>query len=179
MVRWIFRISLTILIMTIITVLQVAVREFLPFPFNHINVIFLGLVWLVLFTNSTTVLWLVLPPALLLELFSPLPFGLNSFALVVGLCVSSWLLTVLFTNHSSSIAFLVGLIGMTVYRILFLLLIFFASFFNYQLVFSGSIALEWLSEIFLTNVLLVLVYFTSQRFFKRLQPQYVKLHSLR
>jgi hypothetical protein len=101
MLRWIFRICLTILIMTVITVLQVSVREFLPFPFNHINIIFLSLVWLVLFTNSTSVLWLVLPPALLLELFSPLPFGLNSLALVIGLSVSSWLLTVLFTNHSS------------------------------------------------------------------------------
>ncbi len=179
MLRWIFRICLTILIITIIIVLQISVREFLPFPFNHINILFLSLIWLILFTNSTSVLWVVLPPTILLELFSPLPFGLNSIALVTGLCVSSWLLLALFTNHSSAIAFLVGLIGMVVYRILFLLLTFFATFFKYQLVFSGNVALEWLAEIILTNIFLVVAYFISQRFFKRLQPQYVKLNPLR
>ncbi len=176
--RWVFKVCVTILIMTAITLLQVAVREFFPFPFNRINIIFLSLVWLMLFTNSTSVLWVVLPPTFLIELFSPLPFGLNSLSLIVGLLVASWLLVVLFTNHSSSIAFVVGMIGMTVYRLVFLLFLCIASFLHYRIVFSSNIALEWLAEIFLTNVLLVMVYFLSQRFFKRLQPQYVKLHPL-
>jgi phosphoglycerate kinase len=69
--RWIFKIGVTLIILTAITLLQVGVREFLPFPFNHCNVIFVCLVWLLLFTNSTSVLWLAVPVTLLIELFSP------------------------------------------------------------------------------------------------------------
>jgi hypothetical protein len=91
--------------------------------------------------------------------------------------VTSSLLTTFFTNHSSPIAFLVGLIGMSVYRLVFLLLLFIASFFHYTLVFSLSVLVEWLLEILLTNIILVLVHFLSQRLFRRLQPQYVHLSS--
>jgi hypothetical protein len=127
--RWIFKIGVTLIILTAITLLQVGVREFLPFPFNHCNVIFVCLVWLLLFTNSTSVLWLAVPVTLLIELFSPLPFGLNSAALIIGLFATSLLLVALFTNHSSSIAFVVSLVGMITYRVVFLLLLFFCLIF--------------------------------------------------
>lgn len=159
--------------------LHLFVINCLPTPFNHINVIFLAILWLIILSVSKDALMVSLPLAFLLELYTSQFFGIYSLSLIISLSVINWFLMNIFTNRSIYIMFLSCFFGLFLYKFLFIVLIILGDFLLYfkrNLFFSWeSYLLESFWEIILTSFLGVLFLFTLSLFFKSLNPKYIKL----
>jgi hypothetical protein len=111
----------------------------------------------------------------IVELFSSSPWGIATLSLLLALSVMSWLLIRIFTNHSLLIVGLSGIVGMFLYRIVFIILELFFSVLLHQEIFSFSreIGIEWILEIIFTAGGLTILYGITAHFSKRLKPHYV------
>jgi len=170
----IFRIMEIILAIIFTALLQVAVREFLPYPFNQINIIFAIIIWLIIFTNQINVLWVLLPVSFLVEIFSPALFGVFSAAAFLSLSLVSWFLLNIFVDRSVYIVLLSGILGVLGFRLLKVLLS--GILLKYNFLSSTEILIDWLWEIALTAATLAVFYFFTSLFTKRLHPEYIRLN---
>ncbi|HLD61144.1 MAG TPA: hypothetical protein VJA27_03385 [Patescibacteria group bacterium] len=145
-----------------------------PFPLNSINSIFVAMIWLMLYTNTARVLWLVIPFALLTEIFSSLPFGFQSIALFTSLTIVNFLLVNFFTNRSVYIIFFIGLSSVFTYHVLLRFMLFVHSLIT-KTVFTlpRQMLFSIMSEVLLTSLVLVLLYLLTARRLKRLNPTYL------
>lgn len=162
--------------MIVIFIVHLLVINLFPYPFNHINTVFLCLFWLVIFSGQSKILWLALPLAFLLELFSPVPFGVITAALILSLAIIGWFLFNIFTNRSLYIVFLSAFLGLLLYRLLFVLILYILNLFKggYQLLLP-EILLNIFLEIILTAGVLTFFYFLTTLFIRRLNPAYIRL----
>jgi hypothetical protein len=165
-----------ILIIMFIIIFHILVKEFFSYPWNNTNILFLSMIWLIIVTGKGEILWLMLIPAFLMELFSSTLFGLQSFAFLFSLSILSLILLTVFTNYSIYIVFLSGIIGMFLYRTIFVLFYFLNTFFKLPLTYSltTELFIDWGWETILTSLLLTVVYFISTRFIKKLKPNYIQ-----
>lgn len=174
--KTIIKIIITIIIIISILVIHISIRKFSPFPFNYLNTIFLAAISLIIFTNDFKILFQLLVPTFLLELFSSTPFGLNTAALILSLSILSWFLINIFTNYSMYMVGLAGLIGMISYRLLFILFLLGTRiFFNFNFSLTKEALLEWLWEIILTVIFVVILYLIISSFSGRFKPHYVAI----
>jgi|GEM_PF-2478849 len=155
-------------------ILQMAFVGLLFFPFNRINIIFLFLILVNNFYPQSRTLWLILPFIFLLEIFSSLPFGLNSISFYLGLLSAHWVLQNLLTNRSVTTVFLSCLISLFIYRFSFLSLLVAFRFFNHTTpsVGLGMMLIDYTAEIIITSSLTALIYFFAVTFIKKLSPRY-------
>lgn len=165
-----------ILGVVVIFIIHLVVINLFPYPFNHVNTVFLCLLWLVIFSGQTKILWLALPLAFLLELFSPVPFGVITLALIISLSVISWFLFNIFTNRSPYIVFLSAFLGLLLYRLLFALILYLLNLFKggYPLLLP-EILFNIFLEIILTSGVLTFGYWLTTLFIRRLNPAYIRL----
>lgn len=173
-----WKILVAVAFSALIFFLQFVSKEFLPYPFDQINVIFVAMVWLIILSSRLEIIWLGAPLAFLLEIFSSAPFGLNSFVLLLSFLLVYWLLANFLTNRSFLIVLLLGLIGMTFYRLVFIAveqLFGLTSGTNWT--WSGALSLYAL-EVVLTAVALTLFYLLTSLFVKKLNPSYVNVTRL-
>lgn len=146
----------------------------LPYPANRLNFLFIILLWLIIYKNDPLILWLALPLSLTTELFSSLPFGLSTAALLIGLFLEHWLLLNIFTNHSWYIVLLCGFTALLSYRLLFLIFISGANLFKLtSYSFQWSLFSDLLVEGAINAGALTILYLLSRSFSKRLNPRYV------
>ncbi len=159
--------------------LQVLGKEFLPYPFNQINVIFAAMVWLLILTAKVETLWYGAPLALLIEVFGSSEFGLNSVLLLFTFILIFWLLTNFFTNRSFFIVLLLGVIGMTFYRTLFIVFnLVFTDTFN-DVGWSGiEILTTYGLETAITAITLTLFYLLTSLFLRKLNPSYISISKI-
>lgn len=148
----------------------------LPYPANRLNFLFIILLWLIIYKNDPSILWLALPLSLSTELFSSVPFGLSTAALLLSLFLEHWLLLNIFTNHSWYIVLLCGFTAIVSYRILFFLFIFIATLLRVmQYSFQWNILPDLLVEGSLNAGALMMLYLLSRVFIRRLNPRYIGL----
>lgn len=162
-------------IIFLIVAAQIFVINFLPFPFNHINIAFSLLVLFLTAGSDKKIVWLGLVVAYFSELFSGSPFGIGIAATIISLWIIGWFKLNILTNRSGYMVFLSLLLGVTLYRVLF---IFFLSVNNY---FSQQGALPYKQiiadtgwEILLSPIILFLLYFMVSKLLKRLNPSRAK-----
>ena len=155
----------------LIVIAHIFVINFLPFPFNHINTALSLLLLFLTVSSDKKIIWLGLIVSYLLELFSGAPFGIGMAATIISLLAVNWFQLNILTNRSGYIVFLSILLGITLYRILFVIFLAIGDYFSHQkaLPYKEIIAdAGW--EILLSSVVLFLLYIIGSKFLKRFNP---------
>jgi len=175
----IWKIIIALVVSAGIFFLQILAKEFLPYPLNQINIIFVAMAWLLILTGRANVLWYGAPLAFLIEVFGSSQFGLNSLLLLFSFLLIFWLLINYFTNRSLLIVMLLGVIGMTFYRSCYILyhLIFTSGEENINWSLGGIFSLYGI-EIIVTTITLTLFYLLTTIFIKKLNPSYISISKL-
>ncbi len=168
---------MTILILTILLFVtaNIFVVNFLPFPFSHINITLSWLLLLLTINPDKKNIWLAMIVYYFLELFSSKPFGIGIAATIITLLIINWFQLNILTNRSEFMVFLSLLLGVTLYRTLFVIFLTVNNYFSHlQALSYKEIFADAAWEISLSSVILFLIYFISSKFFKRLHPGYIK-----
>ncbi len=147
----------------------------LPFPLNQINFLLIFFSWRLLVTQNNQVFWQALVSAIVVEYFSTLPFGLNTMATLSSLFVFSYLLRSVFTNVSTSIVMVSGLLIGLSYRLFLLLFLLLLNLGNSNVVLVFDFSKNWLIEAILNTALLVILYLVSSKFSNRLKLHYIHI----
>lgn len=113
-----------------------------------------------------------------LDIFTHYPFGTNAVALTIAVALVRWLWLAVLTDRSVQIVFINGLIGLVVYRLVIILIIFFSAFLNSS---NHGVGLsDWtrlLHEVVFSLPVIILVYLVMSRFVRKLNPKYVSLNN--
>lgn len=172
--RYLWNWLATIFLIFLIFILHIGIANILPYPFNHINVVFLVLAWQIFFDNRPRAIWYLLPLAFLLELFTVAPFGINTASLFISLIFTKWLLDNIFTNRSVYIVFLASVISLTIYRVSFIFFNYLINWFVYHVKIEVfKFFLDVGVEIVLTSMLMTGFYFVNFFFIKKFNPKYL------
>jgi len=143
-------------------------------PIDLLNIIMTVFLWLIIFNPRQQYVLVATYTLLICELFYTTPFGLESFSQIVALLLANWLLLNIFTNRSLIIIFFTGLISMLVYRLVFILLMYWNSLIqNHPLSFSIILIKIFLNEALITALILSFIYLVTSIFVKRLRPEYI------
>lgn len=113
-------ILLFILYMISILIGHIFVINFLPYPYNHLHVIFGILALSLSIGTNRKIILLALCTSYIAELFGSTPFGLNTLSLLLSLLMMHWLQFNIFSNRSFYMIFFSTLMGMSLYRGIFL-----------------------------------------------------------
>lgn len=160
----------------LLTATHVFFKIFLPFPINHINIIFLGVILALIFKDYSEVFILFLVPTFFIELFSVYPFGVGCISFILSISIIGWLLENIFTNHSVFIVYLIAALSVLFYHVFFTSILYLLHFillidFN----FSMQTVKEWFVEIFITSTITALFYFIISFFTGRKRPHFVRM----
>jgi hypothetical protein len=156
---------------SLIVIAHIFVINFLPFPFNHINITFSLLLLLLTLNSNKKIIWLGLVVSYFLELFSGAPFGIGMAATIISLLIINWFQLNILTNRSGYMVFLSLLLGITLYRILFVMFLAVNKYFFHQKALAyKEIIVDAGWEIFLSSVILFLLYLIGSKFLKRFNP---------
>lgn len=144
-------------------------------PIDLLNIVILIFLWLIILNPHRQFILAATYTLLVCELFYTSPFGLESFAQISALLFSNWLLLYVFTNRSLVIVFFVGFITMAMYRVTYIILIFFNSIIQNKTteIYSVPVLTIFLKEALITTLTLTIVYLISSLFIKRLRPEYI------
>lgn len=173
--RLLWRTLRFLLAILLILTAHIFVINFLPFPFNHINITFSLLLLFLTIGSDKKIIWLGLIVSYFLELFSGAPFGIGMIATIISLLVINWFQFNILTNRSEYMVFLSLLLGITLYRILFVIFLAAGNYFSHQKAppYKQIVAdAGW--EILLSSVVLFLLYVIGSKFLKRLNPARAK-----
>lgn len=145
---------------------QIFIINFLPYPFNQINFIFAVLLAFITAGETKKVFWLALAISYFLDLFSGSPFGISIAATLISLFFIKWLQSNIFTNRSIYMVFLSAIIGITLYRFLFITFLTINNYFTNQATwYYGQISAEALWEISLSAAMLLVFYILRYKIF--------------
>ena len=121
--RLFFKILSALIGFFVIFFLHIFCINVLPFPFNRLDIIFVTVWWGVCHKNHSAQWWSALFLGLLTELFASSPFGLATLSLLLSLYTGRWLMQNVFTSHAWPVVLISALASLTVYHIVFLLLL--------------------------------------------------------
>jgi hypothetical protein len=156
---------------------HIAVGNFLNYPFNQINILFLFLLWqIIVYRQIKNIYLLALIFGFFLDLFSVNPFGAHLSSMILAIIATEFVLRIFFTGRSIYIIFLSSLIGIIIYRLTFFSLLFILSIFTKDLIilnYNFFYNLFW--EIFLNVGVIFLIYLITHQFIKALNPAYISL----
>lgn len=170
-----WRMFLLLLTILLIIVANIFVVNFLPFPFNYINITFSLLLLFLTVGTDKKIIWLGLIVSYFSELFSGSPFGIGMAATIISLLIINWFQLNILTNKSGYMVFLSLLLGLALYRTLFVLFLTINNyFFNQKPLSYKEILADAGWEIFLSSVVLFLLYFIGSKFLKRLNSARTK-----
>lgn len=170
----IITIILRILLAILLFATQIFTVNILPDPFNKINVIMLTMMSVLFFTVSDKFFFYLLGLSLLTELFHVTPFGLMTASLFFAMFILEWLLANVLTNRFFIIVFIAGIIGMIIYRLIFILLMYL-----WRMVANGSFDLNARAligygiEAIINAGAFTVIYLVASVFIKKLNPRYV------
>ena len=163
-----WRTLLLFLTILLILVAHIFVVNFLPFPFDHINIIFSSLLLMLTVTSDKKVIWLALVISYFSELFSSIPFGVGTAALIASLLIINWFQLNILTNRSVYMVFLSALLGLSAYRFLFVLFLTANNyFFNQGALPYKEIAANAGWEILLSSLAVFLFYIVGSQFLSK------------
>lgn len=155
----------------IILAAHIFIINFLPYPFNHINIIVALFLLIITVSVNNRVIWLALAVSYVAELFSSIPFGIGTISLLCTLFIINWFQFNILTNRSVYMIFLSAVLGITLYRVLFVSFLTVHSSFRslpglpYKEIIADT---GW--EILLSSLLLFVLYFINTHIIKLLHP---------
>ncbi len=150
--------------------------DILAYPFDLINIVYVALVWWLIYNPGVRTNTLIIATAFFAELYSATSFGIVLTSFAVSLLATDWMLKNVFTNHSWYMVFLTGVLSIAVYRVLYILgIVFTFVFLHTGSIPNSKIILDIVQEIIFSSTLLVIVYFVSHTFSKKMNPRYISL----
>jgi hypothetical protein len=169
-----FSVIKLVIIIFLIFIIHISVSNILPFPFNHINIAYIALFYLIFFSKNEKNIWYFLPLTFLLELFTPIPFGITSFSLFFTIIVINWLINNLFTSTSIPFVSVLFAGGLIIYRVIFLSLSYFINYFflGENLDLTGWVVNIGM-EVGLTSAVAIVFYSILILLGKKLNPKYL------
>jgi len=162
------------LLANVLVLLHFSWRIITVYPWNLPNVIMIVFLWLIILNPREQYILIASYALLVTDLFYSSIFGIESFSQITALLLANWLLLNIFTNRSLTTVFLVGLLTMSMYKIIYI----FLTFLNSSL--GGQIKPDWIflsknfvAESIVTAIVLSIFYLLSSIFIKRLRPEYI------
>ncbi len=150
---------------------HIFIINFLPYPFNHTNVIFVLSLLILTLSSNNKMIWLTLIISYFSELFSSIPFGIGTFSLLFSLLIINWFQFNILTNRSISMIFLSAVLGITLYRLLFITLLTIYNYFsNLPVLPYKEITTDAGWEILLSSLLLFVLYIINAKIIRFLRP---------
>jgi hypothetical protein len=173
--RYLLAIIAKILAVVIVFVAHICAVNILPYPFNHLNLVFFSSFYFLIFSSDKQIYWFVLPLSLLTEIFSSTPFGTGSIALIGSLFAVNWLLLNVFTTRSFITVILSFLIGYAFYRLIFITVLFLFNFIGVtvDISLSGIFLANLGAEISVNAILVLAAYPFSTLITTRPNPRYL------
>lgn len=165
------------LIFTILLILtmHIFVINFLPFPFSQINIMIALLILLSTINQSKKIIWLGLIISYLSGLLSSIPFGIGIVATTMSLLAINWFQLNILTNRSGYMVFLSLLLGVALYRTLFIMFLAINNYFSHQPTLPYTeITTNAAWEILLSSLILFLFFILSAKFLKKSNPTYIQ-----
>ena len=153
---------------------QIFAANFLPDPFNKINIVMLTMMSVLIFSVSDKFFPYLFGLSLLTELFHVTPFGFITASLLVAMFILEWLLVNVLTNRFFMIVFIAGIIGVILYRLIFIILMYL-----WRAAADGSFSLNTNAlvgfgiEALINAGALTIIYLAASIFIKKLNPRYV------
>jgi len=144
----------------------------LPYPFDHLNVLFLFFVSSIYWVGSGRIVWIAFILFFILELYTGTPFGLLLLIGPMSVLFSYWLFMYLFTNRSIFAAIGLLIISLATYRGLYLLGLFVFSFFQDISISIILIFVTFCWEALFTGLTFLLLYPLFQKFFRNKRIQF-------
>ncbi|HSR88972.1 MAG TPA: hypothetical protein VLK22_01040 [Candidatus Udaeobacter sp.] len=158
-----------------ILVIHIFVINFLPFPFNHLNIAFSSLLLFFTINQTQKIIWLSLAVSYFSELFNAIPFGINIAATIGALLIISWFQVNIITNRSEYMVFLSLALGTALYRFLFVIFLTVSNYFlHHESLSYQEIAKDLAWEVLLSSLVLFLFYFIITKLFRSLRIRRIK-----
>lgn len=175
MLRLFIKIFSKLFLLATIFIVHIWFNNVLPYPFDHINLIFIFLFLTLLLDKVEQALWYSLILGFFLELFVASSFGVTMISLFFCLLTTSWLLTYFLTNRSFYIVTLTSAVSIFVYRIYFLGLNSLSHFFfKKNFLYTSRTIADYAYEMALTALLIMFVYVILSYWIKKLNPKYLE-----
>lgn len=155
--------------------LHVIITNILPYPFNHISIIYLAVFYAIFLSDQPRNIWLIAPLIFLLELFAPTPFGLNLISYFITPLFMSWLFINIFNSRALPVLVFYFSLGLFAYRFCFYTIEYFTGYFisgvsSFNL---GSLLLNTLIENALTTLVMIVFHIFYSTFNKKFNPKYL------
>ncbi|PIR04132.1 MAG: hypothetical protein COV59_03030 [Candidatus Magasanikbacteria bacterium CG11_big_fil_rev_8_21_14_0_20_39_34] len=130
----------------------------LPYPFDHLNILFFFFVNSIFWGGSGRIVWVAFVLFFILDLYTGTPFGLLLVIGPISVLFSYWLFMYLFTNRS--IFALLGLLvlSLAIYRGLYLGVLFIFSFFHQIAISAILISVTFAWEALFTGAAILISY---------------------
>ena len=103
----------------ILVVLHIAISSFAEYPFNNLNIMFAGLMLVLVWRESGIVVWLCFALHFLIELYSSVPFGITLFSSTISILFAYWIHQSILTNRSWYTSWVLTSITILIYRVLY------------------------------------------------------------
>ncbi|MBP9760810.1 MAG: hypothetical protein KBD15_01040 [Candidatus Magasanikbacteria bacterium] len=157
--KFFLSILLVIVFIVLIVTLHLGIAYVLPFPWNKINIIFAAIIIALVWFQSGLTVWVTAAVYLFIEVYTPVPFGVNLLASTVSILGVYWLSKEFVTNTSWYSVFGMTAIGLFVYRVLYTLLL--AIIYAIEGIHTlplGELSVLYVWEMGLTTVFSIVVY---------------------
>ena len=169
--KFLIRALLLFIYLVLILTAHIFIVNFLPYPFNHTNIIFAIFLLTITVSINNHTIWLVLITAYFSELLSSIPFGIGTASLLISLLIINWFQFNILTNRSIYMVFLSAVLGITLYRLLFIgLLTVHNYFFTLPTLPYKEIMVDAGWEILLSSLALFILYIIYNRIQKFFNP---------
>lgn len=147
--------------------------ELLPWPLALINIPLL--LFLLVFLFEKEYYWpMFLTAVIFLEPFYLSPFAVNSWSFLLTMILIAWIGKLLITNRSLYSVLALGVIGLIVRKVLFFLTITSINFFSRLPLYFWPPWQEFIAEIIINTLALLVLYYGLTLVVKSLRPNYIR-----
>lgn len=163
------------LVIFLLTATHIFIINFLPFPFNRVNIVFSLLLLFLIISSDTKIIWLGIATFYLIDLFNGALFGTGIIVAIASMLIINWFQFNILTNKTSFSVFLSLFLGLFLHRVLFIMFLTVNNYFFYQKTppYKEMAAdIGW--EISLSSAFVFLIYLAYSKLLKRLNPTRAK-----
>ena len=160
---------LTIFSILLLAALNIGASYILPYPYSKINIIFIALLIIMMWSDSGTVIWISFFSHFFIELFSTTPYGIILFSSTIAWLFCFWLYKNFFTNRSWYSATALMFFVLICYHLFYAIILLVTQIFGLTGDISWSslfVTAGW--EILFSVILMSIIYFILSIFIKKL-----------
>lgn len=149
-------------------IIDLGLSYILPYPWSKINLLFALLIILMLWRGSGWIVWITFFAHLTKEMYTASPFGVVLLSSTLSILFSYWLYRYLFTNRSWYAAIVLATITITLFRLLYMVVLFILHLFDViQIIPWQLMLITFAWEALLTISLVGIIYSVMAKFSPR------------